>query len=350
MRFFNLDFAALALLTSVIPPDTAAAEFAQDYPQRPVKLVVGTPPGADGDMVARLVAEYIGQELGQRVIVEYKPGAATNIAAEAVARSKPDGYTLLLGGRPNTIHKVMYPSIKYDYSRDLAPVGVIGTVTPILVAGMHTAIHSVQDLVKLAKERPGELTWGSVGVGTSPHLISEILQQTWGIDLTHIPYRGGAAAITDMIGGRIDVMVTVPAAALAYIVTGKLRPLAVLGSARLPTLPDLPTLREIGMPGKDYRAWYGLLAPTGTPPAIVERLNQSLNAALQHPRMVETMSQNGMDPAVAPNSPDEFKKLIASETELWTQILRTHGIGPADAGGTREGTVGQTGVGVNSTN
>lgn len=330
MRLFNLDLAALAFLSSVIPLDAAAAEPARDYPQRPIKLVIGTPTGADGGAVTRLVAEYLGQELGQRVIVEYKPGAATNIAAEAVARSNPDGYTLLVGGRPHIIHKVMYPSIDYDYVRDLAPVGVIGTTMPILVAGMHTPINSVQDLVRMAKERPGELTWGSVGVGTSPHLFSEVLKEAWGVDLAHIPYRGGAAAITDMIGGRIDVMVTVPAVALPYIKTSKLRPLAVLGSARLPTLPDVPTLREMGLFTKDFSTWYGLLTPTGTPPEIVERLNQSLNAALKNPRMVETMAQNGMDPAVSPNSPDEFKKFIAAETELWTGVLRTHNIGPVE--------------------
>jgi len=350
LRLFNLDLAALALLTGVIPMGAAAAESAQDYPERPIKLVSGAPPGAEGAMLAHLIAEHMGQDLGQRLIVEHKPGAAHNIAGEAVARSKPDGYTLHIGGRPNTIHKVMYPSIEYDYARDLAPVGVIGTMTPILVAGMHTPIHSVQDLVKIAKERPGELTCASTGVATTAHLLCEILKEVWDIDLTHIPYRGSAAAITDMIGGQTDVQITVVASTLPYIKTGKLRPLATFGSARLPTLPDVPTLRELGVPVQDYRIWTALLVPTGTPPQIIERLNQSLNTALNNPKMVETMLQNGMDPATAPNSPAELKNLIASETELWTGILRKHGIGQADAGGGREGPADQTGTGGNRAN
>ena len=331
MRLFNLDLAAFALLTSVVPLDAAATELAQDYPQRPIRLVLGAPPGADGALLAHLLADYMGQDLGQRLIVEHKPGAAHNVAGEEVARSKPDGYTLHLGGRPNTIHKVMYPSINYDYARDMAPVGMIATMTPILVAGMHTPLNSVQDLVEMAKERPGELTFGSMGVGSTHHLIYEILKEAWGIDLTDIPYRGAAAAITDMIGGRIDLMVTVPAAALPYIKTGKLRPIATLGPKRVPTLPDVPTLLELGMPGPDYRIWTALLVPSGTPPQIITRLNQSLNTVLSNPKMVETLSQNGFDPATAPNSPLELKNFIASETELWTGVLRKHGIQPADS-------------------
>ena len=171
MRLFNLGLAAIAFLTGVIPLNAPAAESAQDYPQRPIKLVIGWPSGGDADIVARLVAEHMGQELGQHVIVEHKPGAATNIAAEAVARSEPDGYTLYVGGRPNTIHKVMYPSVRYDYARDLAPVGLLATMTPILVAGMHTPIQTVQDLVKMAKQRPGDLTCASTGVASTPHLL-----------------------------------------------------------------------------------------------------------------------------------------------------------------------------------
>lgn len=350
MRLLNLDLAALILLAGVIPLNAAAEESAQDYPQRPIKLVIGWPSGADGGMIARLVAEYMGEGLGQRVIVEHKPGAGSNIAAEAVSRSEPNGYTLFLGGRPNIVHKVMYPSIEYDFARDLAPVGVIGTTTPILVAGMHTPIHSVQDLVRMAKERPGQLTYASVGVGGSFHLISEVLQEAWGIDLSHIPYRGSAAAITDMIGGRIDVMVSVPGAALAYIKTGKLRPLAVLGHARLPTLPDVPTMVEIGLPAQEYHTWYGLLTPTGTPPEVIERLSKALNAALKNPVMLETMSQSGFDAAGAPNGPEEFRKFIAAETELWTEVARRHGVGQEKARGEREGVAVQTGASGNRAN
>lgn len=330
MRLFNLGLAAIAVVTSVIPLGTAAAEPPPDYPQRPVTLLIGAPPGGEVDALARLLAEHLGQDLGQRVIIEHKPGAAMNIAGEAAARSKPDGYTIFIGGRANTLHKVMYPSIKYDFARDLAPLGLIGTTTPILVAGMHTQINSVHDLLRMAKERPGELTYGSVGVGTNSHMIFELLRGLWGVALNHVPYRGSAAAITDMIGGRIDVQISVPAAVLPYIQAGKLRPLAVLSPTRLSALPDVPTLGELGVPGTDYRIWAGLLVPAGTPPEIVERLNKSLNVALNNPEMVKSLSQSGMDPAAVPISPVELKELIASETELWTEILRKHGVAQAE--------------------
>lgn len=341
MRFLGLVLATLALLAGVIPLSIASAETVQSYPQRTIKLIVGMPPGGETDMLARLLAEHMGEDLGQRVIVEYKPGASHNIAGEAVAHSEPDGYTLLIGGRGNTIHKVMYPAIKYDYARDLTPLGLVGTTTPILVAGTHTSINSVQDLVRIAKEQRGDLTWGTVG----PPMTGEVLKQLWGIDVRSIPYRGSAPALADLAGGHIDVEVTVPAAALAYIKAGKLRPLAVLGPARLPELAEVPTLRETGLPARDFRDWFCLLAPTGTPPQVIERLNQSLNTALRNPKMVETLAKSGMSPAGAPNSPAEVKKFIVAETAFWTGMLRKHGIGPA-SGGERGG--GESGGGGDS--
>lgn len=324
--------AALAMISFVLSPESAAAHNTSDYPLRPIRLIIGAPPCGEADTLARLVAEYVGEDLGQPLIINYKPGAVNNIAGKEVARSKPDGYTLHLGSRPNTIHKVVYPAIDYDYARDLMPVGLVGTMTPILVAGMHTPINSVQNLVQIAKERPGELVCGSIGIGSTPHLICEILKAAWGVNLRHAPYQGSAAAITGMVNGRIDVQITMLASALPYIETGKVRPLATLGAARLPALPDVPTLRELGMLGTDYRIWSGLLAPAGTHPQIVERLSRSLNAALNNPRMVEALSQNGIDPPPAPNSPAELATLIASETEFWTGVLRKHGIGPAQPG------------------
>ena len=342
--------AVLAMLVTLLSPQSAAAHNTADFPLRPIRLVIGAPPCGEADTLARLVGEYVGEDLGQPVILDYKPGAANNIAGEAVARSKPDGYTLHLGSRPNTIHKVMYPSINYDYARDLVPVGLVGTMTPILVAGIHTPINSVQSLVQMAKERPGQLTCGSIGVGSTPHVLCEILKAAWGIDLRHIPYRGSAAAATGMVNGHIDVQITMLGSALPYINAGKVRALAILGRTRLPALPDVPTLGELGVPGADYRIWSGLLAPTGTPTQIVERLNKSLNAALNNPKVVEALSQNGIDPPAAPNSPAEFAKLIASETEFWTEVLRKHGIRPADAGGKREGAADQTGAGGSGAN
>ena len=325
--------AVLAMLATLLSPQSAAADNTADFPLRPIRLVIGAPPCGETDTLARLVAEYIGEDLGQPVIVDYKPGAATNFAAEAVARSEPDGYTIFLGSRANTTHRTMYPWIKYDYARDLMPLGLVGTMPSILLAGMHTPINGMQDLVRMAQERPGELICGSVGSGSSSHLICEILMELIGVELRHVPYHGSAAALTNMIGGHIDVQITTPAAALPYIRAGKLRPVTILGPVRLPTLPEVPALPEVGIPGGDYRLWFGLLAPTGTPAQVVERLNQSINTALQNPKMVETMVQIGVDPATGPNSPSEFKKLIVSEITLWTGVVRKHSVRPVDLAG-----------------
>lgn len=328
--------AALAILPTLWSPQLAGAHNTGEFPLRPIRLIIGAPPCGEMDTLARLVAEYVGQDLGQPVIVDYKPGAANNLAAEAVARSEPDGYTLFLGGRANITHRTMYPWIKYDYASDLTPLGLVGTAPPILVAGLHTPITALHDLVRLAKKRPGELSCGSVGVGSSSHLMCEILKESLGIDLRHVPFQGSAAALTAMIGGRIDLQVTAPSAALPYISAGKVRPLAMLGTARLATLPKVPTLIEAGAIAGDYRIWYGLLAPTGTPPRVVTRLNQALNAALKNPNLIASMSLNGVDPATPPNRPADFQDLIVSETKFWADVLRKHRIPPADPDGVRE--------------
>lgn len=328
--------AGLAILPALYLASSAGAHDKDEFPLRPIRLIIGAPPCGEMDTLARLVGEYVGQDLGQPVIVDYKPGAANNLAAEAVARSEPDGYTLFLGGRANITHRTMYPWIKYDYASDLTPLGLVGTAPPILVAGLHTPITGVHDLVRIAKERPGELSCGSVGVGTSAHLMCEILKESLEIDLRHVPLQGSAAALTAMIGGRIDMQVTVPSAALPYISAGKVRPLAMLGTARLATLPEVPTLIEAGVAAGDYRIWYGLLAPTGTPTRVVTRLNQALNAALKNPKLIESMARNGVDPATPPNSPSDFQNLIVSETKLWTGVLRKRRIPPADPQEVRE--------------
>ena len=337
MQLGKKELAAFALISATLPGSTLAfddreanAESAPEmvYPTRPVTLVIGFPAGADTDSLARLLAKYMAAPLGQKVIVEYKPGASGNIGAQTVARAKPDGYTLYVGTRPNTIHKMMYAHLEYDFSRDLVPVGLIATMPYVMVAAAHSSLSSMEDVLNMAKAYPGGVRCASGGMGSTSHLLCALLQQDMGIDLQHIPYRGAAPAMTDVIGGRIDLQIAPVAATLPHIHSGKLRPIAVMSRLRVPALPAIPTLEEAGAPGLDLGAWYGLVAPAGTPADVVAKLNRSINMALQDPELREAMDRMAFVPPPAPNTPEGFKEFIAEETKRWTSILHTRKIEP----------------------
>jgi tripartite-type tricarboxylate transporter receptor subunit TctC len=298
------------------------------YPQRPITLVIGFPPGGESDALARILSTYMTEELGQRIIVDYRPGASGNIAAEAVSLKEADGYTIYLGGRPNTIHKVMYGHLKYDFSRDLAPIGQVALMPYVLVAGKHAPIMTVADVVKIAKAYPGALSCASTGVGTTSHLLCEMFQQENGIELQHVPYRGSAQALIDVIGGRVDVQVAAVPAALEHIKAGTLRPLAVMSSLRVAKIRDVPTMEEAGVPGLALDAWTGLMAPAGTPPHVIARLNRSVNAVLMNPDLREALANMGAAPPLQPNTPEGLKGLIADEIQRWTRILHVRNIRP----------------------
>jgi tripartite-type tricarboxylate transporter receptor subunit TctC len=322
------DLVALVLVGSAVPLGAISASSEAVYPERPVTLVIGVPPGGETDAVARVLSSHMTEELGHRVIVEYRPGASANIAAEFVARTTPDGYTIFLGGRPQTIHKVMYGHLKYDFARDLTPIAQAATVPYVLVTGKHAPITTVEDVVGLAKADPGGVTCASSGVGTTSHLLCELFQQETDIQLQHVAYRGSAQALIDVIGGRIDVQVAAVPAALEYIKAGTLRPLAVMSNLRATSMPEVPTMEEAGVQGLALDAWYGLMAPAGTPPHIIARLNRSVNSALMNPHVREALAHLGATPPLRPNTPAALGDLITDETDRWTRILEVRNIRP----------------------
>jgi tripartite-type tricarboxylate transporter receptor subunit TctC len=328
MHFCRRELAALALIGSAIPLGAIASATEVSSPQRPVTLVIGYPPGGGTDILARLLAKYMEQELGQRMIVDYRPGAASNIGAQAVARATPDGYTVYLGGRPNTIHKTMYGHLKYDFSRDLVPVGLVATMPYVIVTGKHAPVATVQDLIALAKAYPAALTCASPGVGTSDHLLCEMLQQETGIQMVHVPYRGSAPALADVIAGRVDMHIASLPSALPHIAAGNLRAIAVMSRLRVPSVPHIPTIGESGLPGFDVESWYGLMAPAGTPPDAVARLNRSINAVLANRDLQEALIQLAYVAPLQPNTPESLRELIDEETERWTAILQQRNIKP----------------------
>lgn len=331
MNFCKRELAVLALLGSIIPSAVTAQGMEVSYPQRQLTLVIGFPPGGGADALARLFARHMAAELGQNVIVDYRPGAAGNIGAKSVARTQADGYTIYLGGRPNTIHKAIYPQLDYDFSRDLMPVGLVATMPYVVVVGKDTPIASVQDIVAIAKAYPSTPTCASAGVGTSDHLLCVMFQQETGTEIAHVPYRGSAQAFADVMGGRVDMHFAPLPAALPQIVAGNLRAIAVMSATRVVGLPHTPTIAEAGFPGLALDAWYGLMAPTGTPQAAVRRLNQSINAVLAKPELQEALDQLAYVPP-SPDTPEAFGALIAEETDRWMKVLRQRKIvtDPAD--------------------
>ncbi|ARP80489.1 hypothetical protein CAL12_06330 [Bordetella genomosp. 8] len=328
MRFCKREFVVLALLSSFIPWSATAADAERLYPQRPITLVIGFPPGGGADALARLVAKHMAEELGQNMIVDYRPGAAGNIGAKAVANTLPDGHTIYLSGRPNTIHKAMYPQLDYDFARDLQPIGLVATMPYVVAVGKDVPVASVQDVIALARAYPGASTCASAGVGTSDHLLCVMFQQETGTDIAHVPYRGSAHALADVIGGRVDMVFAPLPAALPHITAGNLRPIAVMSHLRTPNLPHTPTIAEAGFPSLALDAWYGLMAPAATPPEVVARLNQSMNAALARQELQEALLQLAYVPP-APDTPAAFGALIEKETERWTTILQTRNVQPA---------------------
>ncbi|AOB30309.1 hypothetical protein AKI39_05810 [Bordetella sp. H567] len=328
MHLCKRELAAVALVGGMVPLVAGAYDAEVLYPQRPLTLVLGYPPGGNNDFLGRLLAQQMEEHLGQKIVIDYRPGAASNIGAEAVARTPPDGYTLYLGGRPNTIHKVIYPHIKYDFARDLAPVGLVATTTYVMVVDEHAPVASVEDIVALAKAYPGGLTCASGGTGTTDHLLCELFQQEAGIDMVHVPYRGSAGAFIDVMGGRVDAYITPLAAALPHIKDAKLRAIAIMSTERSSALPHVPTIAEAGYPQLALGAWYGLLVPSGTPPHAVARLNLSVNTALADPALHQALMARGYGIPTQPNTPAMLAQLIADETERWTAILRERNVKP----------------------
>jgi tripartite-type tricarboxylate transporter receptor subunit TctC len=328
MNFCKRELAILTLLGTTFPMGAPASDSPAAYPQRPITLVVGSTAGGGSDALARLLAKHMADDLGQKVLVSNRPGAAGNVAAEFVARSAADGYTLYISIRPNTIHKIMYGHLKFDMSTDLAPIGLLATVPTVLVSGASAPMENIQDVVGLAQTYPGALSCGSTGVGSTPHLMCELLQQETHTKILHVPYRGSSVAFIDVIGGRVDFLIAALPAAIPHIQAGTARAIAVMSPQRAAILPHVPTVEESGFSGVSLDAWFGLMAPAGTPMSAIARLNDSINAIMHNPEVQEAFTSQGYVAPLRPNTPETLGQLIAEETERWTTIIRERNIKP----------------------
>jgi len=289
-----------------------------DYPSHPVRIIVPSPPAGGTDIVARVLASHYSKALGQQFYVENKPGAGNMIGIEAAARAAPDGYTLLMVASTLVLNSVLYKQVPYDPVRDFAPITLAATAPNILVVDPKLPINSLADLIAAAKAKPGALSYGTPGIGTSPHLCMELLKSMAGIDLTHVPYRGTAAAVTDVMGGQIAVAFATALTAKPLVDAGRLRALAVSGPRRVEALPDVPPVAQAGVPGYEAMQWYGLLAPAGTAAPIIERLHREAIAALRSREMKERLAPDGAEPLGT--TPAQFAAFIGRERDKWTRV------------------------------
>ena len=304
---------------------SAATVQAQHYPAQPVRLIAPAPPGSPVDIRARWVAERLAPALGQPVVVDNRPGAGGNLGAEAAARSVPDGHTLLVVHQGIlTINPHLYARTGFDALKDFAPITRLVDTALLLAVPSASRVHSMDELVHAAKAQPGSLTFGSAGIGTPPHIAAELFKRTAGIDVVHVPYKGASPAITDLIGGRLSFCFDSPSVLVPHAKAGKLRLLAVSSRARLAAFPDLPTVAELGLPAYEYGAWIGVLAPAGTAPAIVSRLNKELVRALRSPEGRAWFEAQGGN--VVGDTPAEFSDYIQREYDRWGALIRASGI------------------------
>jgi tripartite-type tricarboxylate transporter receptor subunit TctC len=317
-------FLRLAAATAALPAASRIA-WAQAYPTRPVRFIVAFAAGGTNDIVARLIGQGLSERLGQPVIIENRPGAGSNIGTEVVVRAPPDGYTLLMAGTPNAINATLYEKLNFNFIRDIAPVAAIVRVPNVMVVHPSVPAKTVPEFVAYAKANPGKLTMASPGNGTSGHISGELFKMMTGVNILHVPYRGGAPAVTDLIGGQVQVLFSPMPSMGAYIRAGTLRALAVTGATRADVLPDIPTVIEF-VPGYEASTWFGVGAPKGTPAGIIEKLNNDINAGLADPKTRERLTDEGG--TVLPGSPAELAKLIADETEKWAKVVKFAGLKP----------------------
>ena len=310
----NKTVAILGLAASLC---TAMPAVAQDYPTRPITMIVAYPPGGSTDTAARLLAERMSKGLGQSVVVENRPGAGGVIGASAVAKSKADGYTLLFAASPElSIAGLTNKNLSYDPNKDFAPISLIGQVPFILVANKSFPPNNAKELIEYAREKPGQVNFSSFGNNTSNHLGGELFNAQAGVKMTHIPYRGSSPSLTDLMGGQVQITFDTVTAVLPLIQGGKVKALGVATAERSPLVPDLPTISESGLPGFTGGTWFGLLAPAGTPEAVVEKLSETVNGILKSDDISEQFATRGIQPS--PSSPDELKAFLAKEIAKWS--------------------------------
>ena len=310
---------ALAALSLV----AAAASAAQDWPTKPITLVVPYPPGGPTDIVARVVAQGLGDELKQTIIVDNRSGAGGNIGADMVAKAAPDGYTLLLATTAHAINMSLFKNLNYDTRKCFAPVSLLTSGPLVIVTRPDLPAGNVRELIALAKSTPGKLTFASSGNGQSTHLAAELFGAMAGVRMVHVPYRGSAPALTDVMGGQADIMFDTMLSSMPYVNGGKLKALAVTGAARSPAAPNVPTVAEAGLPGYEATAWNGLLAPAGTPASVVDRLNGALQKVLGRADIQQKFAAQGFAPAW--KTPADTARFLDVEVDKWAGVVKTSG-------------------------
>ena len=318
-KFLHLAAGAAAL------PDVSRAAWTQTYPSRPVHIIVGFPPGGMTDTTARLMGQWLSERLGQPFIIENRPGFGGNIATEAVVRAPPDGYTLLLTLTNNTINTTLYDNLNFNFIRDIAPVASVNRVPHVIDVNPSVPAKTVPEFIAFAKANPGKLNMGSGSIGGGQHVSGELFKMMTGVNLVHVPYRGGAPAIADLLGGQVQVIFDVLSESIGYIRAGRLRPLAVTTAVRSEALPDIPTVGDF-VPGYETSSWFGVAVPRNTPAAIIDKLNKEINSGLADPRIKARFADLGA--TVFMGSPTDFGKFIAEETEKWGKVIRAANIKP----------------------
>ncbi|MGA7994944.1 MAG: tripartite tricarboxylate transporter substrate binding protein [Bradyrhizobium sp.] len=322
MRLLRRDFLKLAGAVASAPALPRLAS-ALDYPTRPVRIIAGFAAGGGVDITARLIGQWLGVRLGQSFITENRPGAGGNIGTEAVVTAAPDGYTLLLATVPNAVNASLYEKLDFNFIRDIAAVAGIIRVPMVILLNPSVPVRTVPELIAYAKANPGKVNMASAGNGSAPHLAGELFKMMAGVDLVHIPYRGQGPALTDLLGGQVQLLFATTPGTTEYISSGKLRALAVTSATRAEMLPELPPIGDF-VPGYDTSQWYGLCAPAKTPPEIIGRLNAEVNAGIADPGMRAKLAAIGGEPL--PGSPADFARLIAEETEKWAKVVHAAGI------------------------
>jgi tripartite-type tricarboxylate transporter receptor subunit TctC len=324
MNLRRRTFLQLAAGAAALPTASRFAR-AQTYPSRPVRIIVGFAAGGGPDIVGRLLGQWLTERFGQQFIVENRPGGGGNVAAEGVVRAPADGNTLLMLAPNNVINTSLYEKLNFDFIRDIAPIASITLQPLLMMVNPSVPARTVPEFIAYAKANPGKVNFASAGVGTGPHLSSELFKLMVGVDLVHVPYRSGSPAMTDLIGGQVQMMINSPFSSIEYVKSGKVRALAVTGATRLESLPDIPAMGEF-VPGYESISWYGIGAPANTPTEIIERLNREINAGLADASLKERLANLGSAPFA--RSPAEFGKLLVDETEKWGKVIRAANIKP----------------------
>jgi tripartite-type tricarboxylate transporter receptor subunit TctC len=325
MKLPRRQFLRLAASAATLPAMSRLAR-AQDYPSRPVRVIVGQAAGSGSDTFARLIGQFLSERLGQSFVIENRPGAAGNIASEAVVRSPPDGYTLLLVNSSNTINATLYEKLNFDFIRDIAPIRGIGSFAFVMEVNPSVPTKSLPEFIAHTKANPGKINMASAGSGSTSHVSGELFKMMTGVEMVHVPYRGSTPALTDLLGGQVQVMFDATPSSLPHIRAGKLRPLAVTTANRLEILPDIPTVGEF-VSGYEASSWLGFGAPKNTPAAIVDRLNKEIDLAISDSAIKARLVDLG-GLVLPPSSPADFGKFIADDTEKWAKVIKFAAIKP----------------------